>query len=76
MSGDPAQDYFSDGIVEGHHHRPVALPGTWFVIARNSTFTYKGRTVDVTQIGRELSVAYVSKEACAREATASGSRHS
>jgi TolB-like protein/class 3 adenylate cyclase/tetratricopeptide (TPR) repeat protein len=58
MSGDPEQEYFADGIVEEiitvlsrfrHLH----------VIARNSSFTYKGRTVDIKQVGRELNVGYV-----------------
>jgi TolB-like protein len=58
LSGDPQQDYFSDGIVE---EIITALTRTsWlFVIARNSSFTYKGRAVDVRQIGRELGVHYV-----------------
>jgi len=58
MSGDPEQDYFADGMVED------VITGLsrirWlFVIARNSTFTYKGRAVDVKQVGRELGVRYV-----------------
>jgi TolB-like protein/Tfp pilus assembly protein PilF len=58
LSGDPQQDYFSDGIVE---EIITALTRTsWlFVIARNSSFTYKGRAVDVKQVGRELGVQYV-----------------
>ncbi len=58
MSGDPEQDYFADGIVEDII---TALSRNhWlFVIARNSCFTYKGRAVDVKQIGRELGVRYV-----------------
>jgi len=58
MSGDPEQDYFADGIVEDiitALSRFKAL----FVIARNSSFVYKGRAVDVKQIGRELGVRYV-----------------
>jgi TolB-like protein len=58
MSGDPEQDYFADGIVEDiitALSRFKAL----FVIARNSSFTYKGRAVDVKQVGRELGVRYV-----------------
>jgi adenylate cyclase len=58
MSGDPEQDYFADGISEDiitalSHHR------WFFVIARNSTFVYKGRAVDVKQVARELGVRYV-----------------
>jgi adenylate cyclase len=58
MSGDPEQEYFSDGMVE---EIITALSRIrWlFVIARNSTFTYKGRAVDVKQVGRELGVRYV-----------------
>jgi adenylate cyclase len=58
MSGDAEQDYFCDGMVED------IITGLsrirWlFVIARNSSFVYKGRTVDVKQVGRELGVRYV-----------------
>ena len=58
MSGDPQQDYFADGMVE---EIITALSRIrWlFVIARNSSFTYKGRAVDVKQVGRELGVRYV-----------------
>jgi TolB-like protein/class 3 adenylate cyclase len=58
MSGDPEQEYFADGMVEDiitALSRFKAL----FVIARNSSFTYKGRAVDVKQIGSELGVRYV-----------------
>ena len=58
MSADPDQDYFADGMVEDiitglSHYRHI------FVIARNSTFTYKGRAVDVKQVGRDLGVRFV-----------------
>ena len=58
MSGDPEQEYFADGMVE---EIIAALSRIrWlFVIARNSTFTYKGQAVDVKQVGRELGVRYV-----------------
>jgi len=58
MSGDPEQEYFADGMVE---EIITALSRfRWlFVIARNSSFTYKGRAVDVKQVGRELGVRYV-----------------
>jgi TolB-like protein/class 3 adenylate cyclase len=58
MSGDPEQEYFVDGMVE---EIITALSRIrWlFVIARNSTFTYKGRAVDVKEVGRELGVRYV-----------------
>lgn len=58
MSGDPEQEYFVDGMVE---EIITALSRIrWlFVIARNSTFTYKGHPVDVKEVGRELGVRYV-----------------
>src|SRR5207249_1829205 len=58
ISGDPEQEYFADGMVE---EIITALSRIrWlFVIARNSTFTYKGQAVDVKQVGRELGVRYV-----------------
>ncbi|MGH6726899.1 MAG: adenylate/guanylate cyclase domain-containing protein [Pseudolabrys sp.] len=58
MSGDPEQDYFTDGMVEDIITGLSRIK--WlFVIARNSTFTYKSRAVDVKQVGRELGVRYV-----------------
>ena len=58
LSGDPEQEYFADGVVDDII---VALSRMrWlFVIARNSSFTYKGRAVDVKEVGRELGVRYV-----------------
>src|SRR5580698_2691658 len=58
MSGDPEQDYFADGVVEDiitalSHFKAL------FVIARNSSFTYKGKAVDIKQVGRELGVRYM-----------------
>jgi TolB-like protein len=58
LSGDPEQDYFADGVVED------IITGLsrirWlFVIARNSSFTYKDKIVDVKQVGHELGVRYV-----------------
>ena len=58
MSGDSEQDYFADGICEDIITGLSKL--RWFfVIARNSTFIYKGRAVDIRQVGRELGVRYV-----------------
>lgn len=58
MSGDPEQEYFADGMVEEIIAALSRVP--WlFVIARNSTFTYKGRAVDIKQVGRDLGVRYV-----------------
>ena len=58
MSGDPEQDYFADGVVEDII-TALSRFKQLFVIARNSSFTYKGRAVDVKQVGRELGVRYV-----------------
>jgi TolB-like protein/class 3 adenylate cyclase/Tfp pilus assembly protein PilF len=58
MSGDPEQEYFADGMVEEITTAIARLP--WlFVIARNSSFTYKGKAVDIKQVGHELGVRYV-----------------
>ena len=58
MSGDPEQEYFTDGMVEDIITGLSRIK--WlFVIARNSTFTYKNRAIDVKQVGRELGVRYV-----------------
>ena len=58
MSGDPEQDYFADGMVEDII-TALARMRVFFVIARNSSFVYKGKAVDVKQVGRELGVRYV-----------------
>jgi len=58
MSGDPAQEYFADGMVE-EITTALSKLRWFFVIARNSCFTYKGRAVDVKQVARELGVRYV-----------------
>jgi TolB-like protein/ribosomal protein S28E/S33 len=58
MSGDPEQEYFADGMVEDVI-TALSRFRQLFVIARNSSFTYKGRAVDVKQVGRELGVRYV-----------------
>jgi adenylate cyclase len=58
FSPDPEQEYFADGIVEEIITALSRFSGL-FVIARNSTFTYKGRAVDVKQVGCELGVRYV-----------------
>jgi TolB-like protein/class 3 adenylate cyclase/Tfp pilus assembly protein PilF len=58
MSGDAEQEYFADGMVEDIITALSRM--TWlFVIARNSSFTYKGKAVDIKQVGRELGVRYV-----------------
>src|SRR5215469_1584233 len=58
LSGDPEQEYFADGMVEDIT-AALSRIGNLFVIACNSAFTYKGRAVDVRQVGRELGVRYV-----------------
>jgi TolB-like protein/class 3 adenylate cyclase len=58
MSNDPAQEYFADGLVEDII-TALSRFKSLFVIARNSSFTYKGRVVDIRQVGRELGVRYV-----------------
>jgi adenylate cyclase len=58
LSGDPTQDYFADGITENLTTDLSRLSGS-FVIARNTAFTYKGKSVDAKEIGKELGVRYV-----------------
>ena len=58
MSADPDQEFFADGIAEDIITALSRFPSL-FVIARNSSFTYKGRAVDIKQVGRELGVRYV-----------------
>ncbi len=58
MSGDPEQDYFADGVVDDII-TALSRYKSLFVIARNSSFTYKGKTIDIRQVGRELGVRYV-----------------
>lgn len=58
MSGDPEQEYFADGMVEDII-TALSRFKSLFVIARNSSFTYKGKTIDIKQVGRELGVRYI-----------------
>jgi adenylate cyclase len=58
MSGDPEQEYFADGMVE-EITTALSRFKSLFVIARNSSFTFKGKAVDVTEVGRRLGVRYV-----------------
>src|SRR5712671_1409761 len=58
IGGDPEQEYFADGMVE-EIITALSRFSSLFVIARNSSFAYKGRSVDVKQVGRELGVRYV-----------------
>ena len=68
MSGDPEQDYFADGVVE-EIITALSRFRQLFVIAHNSSFTYKGRAVDVKQVGRELGVRYVLEGSVRKAAT-------
>ncbi len=58
MSGDPEQEFFADGVVEAVT-ATLSRIRSFFVIARNSAFRYKGRAIDVAQVGKELGVRYV-----------------
>jgi TolB-like protein len=58
LTSDPEQDYFADGIVEDII-TALSRNRAFFVIARNSSFTYKGQGIDIKQVGRELGVRYV-----------------
>ena len=58
LSGDPAQDYFADGVTENVTTDLSRIRGS-FVIARNTAFTYKGKSIDAKEIGKELGVRYV-----------------
>jgi len=58
IGGDPEQDYFVDGVTESLTTDLSRIRGT-FVIARNSAFAYKGKAIDVRQVGRELNVRYM-----------------
>ncbi|MCS3776098.1 TolB-like protein/Tfp pilus assembly protein PilF [Bradyrhizobium centrosematis] len=58
LSGDPSQDYFVDGVTESLTTDLSRIRGS-FVVARNTAFSYKGKTIDVRQVGRELNVRYV-----------------
>jgi TolB-like protein/Tfp pilus assembly protein PilF len=58
LSSDPAQDYFADGVTENLTTDLSRIRGS-FVIARNTAFTYKGKSIDAKEIGKELGVRYV-----------------
>jgi adenylate cyclase len=58
LSGDPSQDYFADGITENLTTALSRIKNS-FVIARNTAFTYKGKSIDAKEIGKELGVRYV-----------------
>ena len=67
MSDDPQQEFFGDGLAE-EIINALAKLSQIFVIARNSSFTYKGKTVDLKQVGRELGVKYVLEGSVRRDA--------
>ena len=58
IGGDPEQDYFADGVTESLTTDLSRISGS-FVIARNTAFTFKGKAIDVKQVGRDLNVRYV-----------------
>jgi len=66
MSGDPEQEYFSDGVADDVITE-LSRSRSLFVIARNSSFTYRGKAVDVRQVSRELGVRYVLEGSVRRE---------
>ena len=75
MSGDPEQEYFSDGIADDIITE-LSRNRSLFVIARNSSFTYKGRAVDMRQVARELGVRYVLEGSVRRSGSAFASSRS
>ena len=75
MSGDPEQEYFSDGISEDII-TDLSKASEFLVIARNSSFIYKGKPVDVKQVGRELGVRYVLEGSVRKAGNRVGSRRS
>ena len=67
LSSDPEQEYFTDGVTDDLATDPSRIAGA-LVIARSTAFTYKGKPVDIKQLGRELGVRYV-LEGSARRAS-------
>jgi adenylate cyclase len=68
LSNDPAQDYFADGVTENLTTDLSRIRGS-FVIARNTAFTYKGKSIDAKEIGKELGVRYVLEGSVQRDGT-------
>jgi len=68
MSGDPEQEYFADGVAD-EIITALSRCHSLFVIARNSSFTYKGKAIDVRQVGRDLGVRYVMEGSVRRSGT-------
>ena len=75
MSGDPEQAYFSEGVADDIITE-LSRSRSLFVIARNSSFTYRGRSVDIKQVARELGVRYVVEGSVRRTVAALGSPRS
>jgi TolB-like protein len=69
LGGDPEQEYFADGVTDSLTTDFSRIAGA-FVIGRNTAFTFKGKAVDVREIGRELSVRYVVEGSVQRGGTA------
>ena len=67
LSNDPAQDYFADGVTENLTTELSRLHNS-FVIARNTAFTFKGKSIDAKAIGKELGVRYVLEGSVQRDA--------
>ena len=68
LSGDPAQDYFAEGVTENLTTELSRIRGS-FVIARNTAFTFKGKGLDAKEIGKELGVRYVLEGSVERDET-------
>ena len=68
LSGDPSQDYFADGVTENLTTELSRIKDS-FVIARNTAFTFKGKSVDAKEIGKQLGVRYVLEGSVQRDGT-------
>jgi hypothetical protein len=75
LSGDPSQDYFADGITENLTTELSRVKDS-FVIARNTAFTFKGKSIDAREIGKELGVRLCSKALCSAIRTGCASMRS
>ena len=75
LSGDPSQDYFADGVTENLTTELSRIKDS-FVIARNTAFTFKGKSVDAKEIGKELGVRYVLEGSVQRDRTVCASTRS
>ena len=73
LSGDPSQDYLADVITEELTSNLSRIAGS-FVIARSTAFTYKGKPIDVRQLGRDLGVRYALEGSAQRNGTSASTR--